>query len=524
MTMKKFKTLFLIGAIFFLFGACDKDFVELNTNPYAVTDLDPALLFAGAERTHLGGWETEHTIVQQFVNPHNTGATQGPNFNADVDNFNNGKWDGSYPNIIKNMVQALALVEGANDRVNLRSMLRIWKAQAFMGVVDTHADVPYFDAGQAYLKGSEYFYPSYDDDAAIYADLEKELKEAIAALNPNGDFVSADLFFGANGSVKTTTAAAQVDKWKKLGNSLLLRLGMRYSKLDPNKAKAIVAEAFNGGVMKSNDDNAWVRYDGTLFTNNANNGLVNNNPYFYYAAEPFVEQLKTTSDPRAPFLIATYANPASPLADPAPNTKLADQYGVPVGVLNTDLAKAPYRGSKGGGYNYSQMNVSAVASLTAPDFWVTYGEVALLLAEAAQRGWIPGGEAAAKQFYEDGIKADIKRYALYPKSSSVPDADIATFLANPGVAYTAADALKLINTQLWIVYIRNGTQAWANFRRSGFPALSPNRYNNLLNGGFIRRLSYPDYELAQNRENYMKAVAAIGGADNLTARVFWDKE
>ncbi len=123
-------------------------------------------------------------------------------------------------------------------------------------------------------------------------------------------------FFGANGSAKTTTATAQVDKWKKLGNSLLLRLGMRYSKLDANKAKTIVSDAFNGGVMKSNDDNAWVKYDGTLFTNGANGGLVNNNPYFYYAAEPLVEQLKTTADPRGPFIVATYANPSNPLADP----------------------------------------------------------------------------------------------------------------------------------------------------------------------------------------------------------------
>lgn len=523
MTMKKFKGLLLISAIFFLLGGCDKDFIELNTNPYAVTDLDPALLFAGAQRSHLGGWETEHTIVQHFVNPFNSGATLGPNFNADIDNFNNGKWDGSYPNIIKNLVQALSLLEGS-DRVNLRSMLRIWKAQVYMGLVDTHADIPYFNAGQAFLKGSEFFYPAYDDDAAIYADLEKELKEAIAALNPGGDFVAADLFFGANGSAKSTTATAQVDKWKKLGNSLLLRLGMRYSKLDAAKAKTIVTEAFTGGVMKSNDDNAWVKYDGTLFTNGANGGLVNNNPYFYYAAEPLVEQLKTTADPRGQFIVATYANPSNPLADPKPVTDLASQFGVPVGVINTDLTKPAYRGAKGGGYNYSQMNVSVVASLTAPDFWVTFSEVSLLLAEAAQRGWIAGGEAAAKQYYEDGIKADIKRYALYPKSSTISDADIATFLASPGVAYNAADALKLINTQLWIAYIRNGTQAWANFRRSGFPALNPNRYNNLLNGGFIRRLSYPDYELAQNRTNYQNAVKAIGGADNLTTRVFWDKE
>jgi len=523
--MKKIKNLFILSTVLFLvIGGCDEDFVEINTNPYAVLEIDPSLLFAGAQRTHLGGWETEHTIVQQFVNPHNSGATLAHNFNADIDNFNNGKWNNSYPGIIKNMVQALDLLGDGTDRVNLRSMLRIWKAQVFMGLVDQYADVPYYEAGLAYLEGSEYYYPAYDDDAAIYADLEKELREAIAALNPNVDYVSADLFYGDNGSTPTGSASDQVEKWRKLGNSLLLRLGMRYSKIDPSKASNIVSDAFNGGVMTSNDDNAYVTYDGSLFTNGANGGLVNNNPYFYYAAEPFVEQLKSTSDPRSPFIIATFDDPADPLADPDPDTEFADQFGVPVGVINTDLVNEPYRGIRGGGYNYSQMNVNIVASLTAPDFWVTYPEVSLLLAEAAHRGWIGGGDAMAQQYYEAGIRADIERYNLYPKTTPVPDEVITAFLASPGVAYNAMDALELINTQLWIAYIRNGTQAFANFRRSGFPALSPNLYNNQLNGGFVRRLSYPDYELADNRENYMNAVQAIGGQDNLTTRVFWDSQ
>lgn len=520
--MNKITKLFLIGAALLVLGGCDKDFEEINTNPYALTDIDPSLLFAGAQRTDLGGWETEHTIVQHFVNPHNSGATLGPNFNADIDNFNNGLWNNSYPTDIKNMVQAIALLDENTERVNLLSMLRIWKAQIFMALADTYSDVPYFNAGLAFLEGSEYFYPGYDDDAAIYADLEQELRQAVAALNPNADYVSADLFYGANGSIPTGSAAAQVDKWKKLGNSLLLRLGMRYSKIDPTKAAAIVSDAFNGGVMSSNDDNAYLTFDGTAYINDGNNNLVNNNPYFYYAAEPFVEQLKATGDPRSQFILATFDDPAMPLADPNPDTDIANQFGVPVGVINTDLVNPPYRGTRGGGYDYAQMNVNIAASLTAPDFWVTYGEVSLLLAEAAHRGWISGGDAAAQQYYEDGIRADIERYALYPNATTVSDADITAFLADPGVAYKPADALELINTQLWIAYIRNGTQAFANFRRSGFPNLSPNLFNNLLNGGFVRRLSYPDYELAQNRDNYMKAVSAIGGTDDLTTRVFWD--
>ena len=92
---------------------------------------------------------------------------------------------------------------------------------------------------------------------------------------------------------------------------------------------------------------------------------------------------------------------------------LANQFGVPVGVLASALASPPYRGIKGGGYNYSQMNVNVVASISAPTFWLTYSQTSLLLAEAAHRGWIAGGEAAAQQYYEDGVKADMNNYAVY---------------------------------------------------------------------------------------------------------------
>ncbi|HEY6901839.1 MAG TPA: SusD/RagB family nutrient-binding outer membrane lipoprotein [Puia sp.] len=528
---KIFNKIIVIGLVFAVTG-CSKNFVKINTDPYGIYSVDPSLLFAGAERTFTGaGWETENTIVQQFVNPFNSGATQGPNFNADIDNFNNGRWDASYPGSaplnnpvtggLKSLVQALYLLKGTTSSANLVNMIRIWKAQAFMGLVDTYGDVPYFDAGKAYTDGI--FYPKYDDDAAIYADLEKEIREATNALNPAGDYVSADLFFGKNAAVPITTAANQVAKWKKVGFSLLLRLGMRYSKTNAAKAQALATEAVNGGVMTSNADNVYVKYDGTVATNVQNVGLVNNNPRFYYAAEPFVNQLKATNDPRIPFLIAKFADPNNPLSDPNPDYTPANQFGVPVGVLSDALANAPYRGTRGGGYNYSQMNVKCMASQTAPTFWVTYAQTSLLLAEAASRGWIPGGDAAAKTFYENGITADMDSYSIYPNGGTVSAPAKAAYLSDPAVAYNAADALKLIATQYWIANVTNGTEAWANFRRTGFPALSPNLYNNNLNGGFIRRLSYPDYELANNKANYQAAVQAMGGKDDLITRVFWDK-
>ena len=61
------------------------------------------------------------------------------------------------------------------------------------------------------------------------------------------------------------------------------------------------------------------------------------------------------------------------------------------------------------------MNVNVVASISAPNFYLTYAQTALLLADAAKRGFIPGGDTEAKQYYEAGIIADMDKYSLYLK-------------------------------------------------------------------------------------------------------------
>jgi hypothetical protein len=311
-----------------------------------------------------------------------------------------------------------------------------------------------------------------------------------------------------------------VAKWKKLGNSLLLRLGMRYSKLDPAKAQSIVAEAFTGGVMTSNADNAHVKYDGTLYTQ-GDNAVLRNFSHFNYAAEPFVNQLKSTIDPRGKFILANFPDPGNVAATPNPDTVLANQYGVPIGVENNAVP----RGNRGTGLNYSQVNVWTIAAPNAPEFWVTYAQTSLLLAEAAKRGWVAGGDAQAKTYYENGIIADMDAYTLYPATTPISAADKTAYLAHPLVAYNATDAIKLINTQYWIVSIRNGTEAFANFRRTGFPALTPNPVRGALGTteDFVRRLSYPDVEASANTANYNAAKTAIGD-DKLSTRVFWDKK
>jgi hypothetical protein len=511
--MKKILSIcMLVTAV--ILSSCEKDFEKVNKNPLAVNEVDPGLLFPTGQRSIIGNWQAEHTIVQHFVCPYNEGATLGFNFNADVDLVNRGHWENSYRTTLRNLIHAQYLLEGTTDRKNLVNMIRIWKAQIFMNLVDTYGDVPYFDAGKAVI--AQIFEPKYDRDDLIYEDIYQEIKSAVASLDPNGDYVSEDLFYGKFGTIPVTSAAEQTAKWKKLGNSLLLRLGMRYSKVDQNKAKSIVQEAFAAGVIETNNDNAYLKYGvGGVFLDN---DILRNFSQQNYAAEPFVNQLKETNDPRAGYMVANFANPGNVAGEPNPNTDINQMFGVPIGVNNSELLNntTDYRGGRGAGLNYSQVNTWVIAAPNAPIFYVTYAQTALLLAEAASRGWIAGD---AKVFYENAMEI----YGLYPNAEAIDEDAVEEYLSDPKVAFDQANALELINTQYWLVNIRNGIEAFANFRRSGYPQLSPNLSNDKLEGGFVRRFPYPDREASANEQNSQNAINRIGG-DLMTVRVFWDKE
>ena len=486
--------------------SCDKGFKELNINPNSPTSLDAALLFTNAELlTYSSTMETEPTIVQQFINPFG-GITSTFNFNELNQTYTVLRWNNAYPNSVKLLVQLLSQVKTDAARVNLYNEARIWRAYQYMVLVDTYGDVPYSDAGLAYLNNN--YFPKYDKQQDIYTDLVKELTTATAALDPAKDIVTADAFYGGN-----------ITQWKKLGYSLLLRIGMRYSKSDAAKAQSIVQAAVTGGVMQSNSDNCYLKYNSTYTNPVSSNIQVLTNTY--YLAEPFVTQLKTTGDPRLKYISAKYSDPGK-----APtlvgDTTSANQFGLPIGYDSGTLPTAPgYRGAVGSGFNYSQVNYNVFGKITAPQYFITYAQTELLLAEAASRGWISGNAAT---FYNNGVAADMDRYASYDASAVIPPSTENAFLNNALNAYNTANALKLINTQYWIASFGNGPEAWANFRRSGYPALSPNKYpGRQIKGDFVRRFTYPQSEASVNAANYKAAVADIGGSDDLDTPVFWDK-
>ena len=102
---------------------------------------------------------------------------------------------------------------------------------------------------------------------------------------------------------------------------------------------------------------------------------------------------------------------------------------------------------------------------------------------------------------------------------------LAAYMANPEVAYDPVDALKQIGYQRWLHLYTNGYEAWAEWRRTGYPELTPAPNNN--NTPIPRRQAYPVKEQNINGTHYQNAVKnqpGLNGKDDLTGRVWWDKQ
>ena len=302
---------------------------------------------------------------------------------------------------------------------------------------------------------------------------------------------------------------------------MLLRLAMRYSKADAATAQKYVTIAVTDGVMQSNADNALIAFNSTFNHPSANiyQGTEKAN---FYLAKPFVDYLQNTNDPRLGVIAVKYQFPANALTAVGTEDVIpADQQGMPMGYNESTIVNDPnYPGKSGAAWKYSQLNRRTVAKLDIPEFFITYAQTQLLMAEAVQRGWTTGSVAT---FYNAGVRAHMDQMKQYDVTATIATAAQDAYLAaNP---FNAGTALQQINTQYWIASFQNGSEAWANFRRSGFPALTPNPYPSAdpaVIGAFVHRLVYPVREKSVNTDNYNAAVARMG-ADNLATRVFWDK-
>jgi hypothetical protein len=519
--MKKlFKVLYLAPAMFI--ASCDNGFEEMNVNPNASTEVVPGYLFTRAQLVTVSNnytgaaYLTIGGSMQHFATYKEVPGAGDKYFNFGYSQASWGLYGGDpvTQGAVIDIAQVIDAVSTNPTDINRLSVARIWKAYLFHRLTDLYGDIPYFEAGKAY--SDQDFTPKYDEQSVIYADLLKELEESINAFDAaQPTFGNADLIYSGD-----------IAKWKKFGYSLMLRLGMRLTEVDPANAQNWVKKAIAGGVITADTDLAKIDYvDGSITAsrNFISAGLMStdyvspggDNVEGGKLAKTLIDHLKTTKDPRLNVVSVVWTK-ASPTSPYVADTATALQKGMPNAAFNSLPADFD---------SYSEPNPATILRYNAPLLVLTPAEMHLLLAEATVRGWYTGATAAAS--YQAAVTSGMKQWALFGTAGVISDAKIAAYLAaNPyKTGGTVAQQIEQISTQKWVaLFLEDEYEIWSNWRRTGYPALTPTNYPGNLTGGKIpTRFVIPDSEELYNRDNFYEARTRQGGTNTLSSVVWWDK-
>ncbi|MDB5201406.1 MAG: hypothetical protein JWQ27_815 [Ferruginibacter sp.] len=456
-----------------LLGSCKKFTEEDNTDPNRPTKASGTQLIANAEM-FLADMSSSPFGVHYPQHLSNTSFTDNSRYTTIYFNFY-----GWYAGPLMNLETALNSTLDANEGpiVNQQAVAKILKAFIFWHMTDRWGDIPYTEA----LKGAANFTPKYDKQQDIYNNLFQLLDEANAAIVTGN--IKNDIMYGGD-----------MTKWKKMGNTIHMLMALRLSKVDPVKGAAEFIKANNNGVMAANTDNfAYPHLADPANENYWYNQFTRLGRNWFAVSKPLVDYMKPLDDPRLP----VFAN-----KNTAGNYVGLD-YGLPGSttvVIN----------------NYSLLG-SGLRLQNSPVYLVTYAQALFAKAEAAKLGWIAGADVTAKTNYDLALEQSIRQWNNNDISG------LPLFKSHVEVQYDPLTAIKQIATQRWVHLFLNGYEAWAEWRRTGYPALvaAPGANGNQI----PRREGYPVQERSNNTANYNAAVGSFpyGGNDDLNARVWWDK-
>ena len=474
--MKKISILFV--ALIGLFSAsCDKDFETVNTDPNNPTAVPAHLLLGNIIRVNQntiygmqqGGdmgmcWSQQVSKVQ-----YNDEERYIPRRTA-ID----GIWSTLYASVISDAKSMYTLAE-AEGNTNLMGISLVLQANAFQILTDLYGPIPYTHACEPLnLK------PAYDSQEVVYAGILDLLTQADAKLAAGSGSVpaSSDLVYGGN-----TT------KWRKLANSLKLKALMRVSGVRAGVGAEIQALVTAGNLMSSNSDSAQLAYLAAQpDANPIYETVVFGARFEYKVSSVMVNMLQTANDPR----LAVYAKKNS-----------ADAY---VGNIPGEEHSGSYAA-------YSSLG-TLYQSATLPGVILSNAQVQFLLAEASVK--FPANSIGDPTTYlVKGIQSNLDYNGVSAAAAAAYIAPIETGFP------TASTSLQkeLIATESWVALFGQGFEAWTEWRRTHFPALSP--VVNAAETAIPKRLYYPSTEISLNRDSYNAATATITGGDTLTSPLWW---
>lgn len=448
--------------------SCNKFKEDINKDPNRPSTASGIQLIANSELSLPGlSSSPQGEYHAQFL-----GETQYPGASLYPDGGTNfyGLYQGPLMNLEEVLKSNLSGVEG--PVVNQKAVARILKAYYFWHITDRWGDVPFTEA----LQGRSDFTPKYDKQEAIYDSIFKWMKEVNASIVP-GNIAKEIMYDG------------DMAKWKRFGNTVHLLAALRLSEVNPTKAASEFNIALANGVINANTDNFVYKHLADATNQSYWYGqVVNQNRQWWALTETLVDYMNPINDPRLP--VYGKRNAAG--------IYRGIPYGTTVGVPNVT--------------GYSLMGDSIYAQ-NAKIYLVTYAQVLFARAEAAKRGWIAGGDAAAKSNYDMAIEQSIRQW-------TGSNTGVAAYMLQTGIPYNAATAMQQIGMQRWVHLFMHGFEAWAEWRRTGYPS------NLVTPGGraIPLRHAYPPNEVFNNGTNYQAAVQSQwGGTDGLYGKVWWDK-
>jgi len=490
--------LFVVVALMLTTTSCDEGFDELNTDPNAANEINPNFQFTWIQlRTSGERYENWRAglIYSSMMMQHMAalcGYWSGDKYTYNA-GYSSSLFDRQYTQAvveIQDLINTLETTENADQ--TMLGMARIWRVLIFHRLTDLYGDVPYSQAGKGFIEGVDF--PEFDPQEEIYPDMLNELEEAVAQIGNSGGFGTADLLY--NGDQGT---------WRRFGNSLMLRLGMRLSEVDAGMAQEYVAKAIQGGTLQAGED-AFIEHtvgpeginrNGIGEVLDKSQGFGDDCPRL---SETFVNWMKSNNDPRLDVIGTLPVNGS-------------EHNGLPSG-LDAELIEDNPTGTSLD--DFSSVN-QAIVSVASPMMFMTVAEAELLTAEAALRGW---GASDAAGHYEAGVRAAMNMWAHY--GVPVASGDIDTYIANNPFDNT----MKSIGEQYWAATFLNEYEAFANWRRTGYPELTPVIYPGNVTGGTIPvRLALPQGELGTNpnmRDALDRQGLGTDFASHLTVPVWWD--
>ena len=509
--MKKITILYITAILLASMSSCTEDFEEINTNPNVVEKPNPNYIFSKAQLDGLNNNYFFTNILEcggmlQHYATYKEASGVGDKYLSN-EVYYSAYFNQVYPLALNETEILINTVKNNPNDSNKLNIARIWKAYLYHRITDLYGDIPYSEAAKA--NSEQIFLPKYDAQEFIYKDLLKELDEAATALDAaKPSFGGADFIY--NGDVV---------KWKKFSYSLMLRLGLRLTKVDLALAKTWVTKAIAGGVILNGTDNAIMKY-----TDGPND--FNRNPVGFDArrqdftagsfgqknveggklAKTFIDLLQATADPRISIYAGVWQGNIQ-------NTALAVQKGFPNGTKTAPPAAEQA--------TYSEPNQSTVFKYDAPLVLLSNAETHLYLAEAAARGWYTA--ETDKDLYEKGVKASFLNMGIYGAGYAITDAT-PYLTANPfNAAGSFEQKMNQIHTQIYVALFVDEQEIYANWRRTGYPVLVPVNFpGNVTNGTIPRRLKYSTSEYSVNSANLAEAVKRQG-EDTFTTKIWWDK-